>query len=60
VGRDDNFFDLGGHSLLLAQVRDRLEDALHRELDLLDLFTYPTVHSLAAHLGKTAASSPTH
>jgi 3-oxoacyl-(acyl-carrier-protein) synthase len=53
VGVEDNFFDLGGHSLLLAQVHSRLASALGRDvadLTLLDLFRYPTVRSLAAWL----------
>ena len=54
VGIHDNFFDLGGHSLLLAQVHARLREALGRELSLIDLFKSPTVHALAAAL---AASS---
>ena len=49
VGVEDNFFDLGGHSLLLAQVHSRLGEALGRDLALLDLFRYPTVGALAAH-----------
>jgi amino acid adenylation domain-containing protein len=59
VGVDDNFFDLGGHSLLAAQVHLRLAGLLGREVELLDLFRYPTVASLAAFLGGGAeAASP--
>ncbi|HKV08487.1 MAG TPA: beta-ketoacyl synthase N-terminal-like domain-containing protein, partial [Thermoanaerobaculia bacterium] len=50
VGVNDNFFDLGGHSVLMAQVHAKLGSALGRELKLLDLFKYPTVGTLAAHL----------
>jgi amino acid adenylation domain-containing protein len=50
VGVDDNFFDLGGHSLLLAQVRRRLARELARELSGLLLFQRPTIGSLARHL----------
>ncbi len=46
-----NFFDLGGHSLLLAQVRVGLVDALGLQVSIVDLFQYPTVSALAAHLG---------
>ena len=55
VGLDDNFFDLGGHSLLLAKVHARLREALGRELPLLDLFQYPTIGALARHLARAAA-----
>jgi natural product biosynthesis luciferase-like monooxygenase protein len=47
----DNFFDLGGHSLLAVQVHGRLRRDLGRDLALTDLFRFPTVQSLAAHLG---------
>jgi amino acid adenylation domain-containing protein len=51
VGRDDNFFDLGGHSLLLARVQARLAETRGIELPLVDLFRHPTVSSLARRLG---------
>ncbi|MFY1675589.1 phosphopantetheine-binding protein [Streptomyces sp. WMMC905] len=50
VGPSDNFFDLGGHSLLLHEVRDRLHTRLGTDVPLVDLFRYPTVRGLAAHL----------
>ncbi|MEM7482576.1 MAG: amino acid adenylation domain-containing protein [Acidobacteriota bacterium] len=50
AGADDNFFDLGGHSLLLGRVRARLEEELGRSLSLVELFRYPTVATLAAFL----------
>ncbi|HJU05659.1 MAG TPA: amino acid adenylation domain-containing protein [Nitrospiraceae bacterium] len=51
VGRHDNFFDLGGHSLLLVQVHSRLQEVLARSLSMVDLFRCPTVEALAVHLG---------
>jgi amino acid adenylation domain-containing protein len=51
VGVYDNFFDLGGHSLLMLQVQARLRDAFAREIPMLDLFQHPTVGALAQHLG---------
>ena len=56
VGLDDNFFDLGGHSLLLARVHEELVED-HPDLALLSLFTHPTVRSLAVYLegGEEAA-----
>jgi amino acid adenylation domain-containing protein len=55
VGVNDNFFDLGGHSLMLAQVRAGLRDAFRRDVAVLELFRYPTVRSLAAYLGDRPA-----
>ncbi len=50
VGLDDNFFDLGAHSLTVAEVHGRLQETLGREVDLVDFFQFSTVSSLAAHL----------
>jgi amino acid adenylation domain-containing protein len=50
IAIDDNFFDLGGHSLLLIGVHDRLQEQLGRDIPLVTLFSHPTVRSLAAHL----------
>jgi amino acid adenylation domain-containing protein len=48
-GRDDNFFDVGGHSLLLIRVHARLRPTAPR-LSVLDLFQYPTLRTLAARI----------
>lgn len=48
VGPDDNFFDLGGHSLLGTQVLVRLFGALGAEIPVRALFLGPTVRELAA------------
>jgi hypothetical protein len=47
VGRRDNCFDLGGHSLLLARVHAELRRQLGTDLTLIDLFKQPTVCALA-------------
>lgn len=57
VGAHDNFFDLGGHSLLIVQVQSRLRDRLPQEITVLDLFKFPTVHALASHLARPVAVS---
>ncbi|MET3479070.1 amino acid adenylation domain-containing protein [Variovorax atrisoli] len=63
VGIHDNFFDLGGHSLLLVRVHRLLEDRLRTPVALVQLFKYPTVGSLARWMergaAEPAASSPT-
>jgi natural product biosynthesis luciferase-like monooxygenase protein len=50
IGRDENFFDLGGHSLLTVQVQGRLRRQLNRTVALTDLFRFPTVRTLAQFL----------
>jgi amino acid adenylation domain-containing protein/non-ribosomal peptide synthase protein (TIGR01720 family) len=50
VGIEDNFFDVGGNSLLMVRVYNRLKESLDQPLTLVDLFRYPTIASLAAHL----------
>jgi aspartate racemase len=59
AGLDDNFFDLGGDSLLLLAVHANLQKALQLEIPITDLFEFATVRTLAAHLSKAgpAASS---
>lgn len=50
VGAGDNFFDIGGHSLAAAAVQARLVERLGRHIPVLDLFRYPTIRALGAHL----------
>lgn len=52
IGVHDNFFDLGGHSLLLPKVLTQLRALAARNLSMVDLFRYPTVHTLAAAMGE--------
>jgi microcystin synthetase protein McyA len=58
IGREDNFFDLGGDSLRLTLVRSGLQRAFNKEIALLDLFKFPTVRMLAQQLAdKTGGAS---
>ncbi|MBB5867838.1 amino acid adenylation domain-containing protein [Allocatelliglobosispora scoriae] len=53
VGRvttTDNFFDLGGYSLLMARLRARLQEELGREIPMIALYEHPTIAALAGHL----------
>jgi amino acid adenylation domain-containing protein len=58
VGIHDNFFDLGGHSLLLIKMQSRLQEVLQRDVAIVDLFRYPSVSSLAQYLSLDKESSP--
>jgi amino acid adenylation domain-containing protein len=51
VGLDENFFEVGGNSLLVIQVQLRLAEAVGRELSVAELFSNPTVRAVAALLG---------
>jgi len=55
VGLHDNFFDLGGHSLLLIRAHRLLEDRLHTAIPVVNLFKYPTVQSLVQWLEQAPA-----
>lgn len=54
VGLDDNFFDIGGTSLLLVSVHTELQKLLQRAVPITDLFACTTVRSLAEKLESPA------
>lgn len=58
VGVNQNFFDLGGTSLMLEHAQVRLEALVGRELPLILLFQHPTVESLAASLDVAPPAEP--
>ena len=47
VGVDDSFFDLGGHSLLLAKVHARLNEHFGVDISIVELFRHPNVAAMA-------------
>lgn len=47
VSREDNFFEIGGHSLLAVQLLARIEDQLAVELPLRAIFEHPVLADLA-------------
>jgi hypothetical protein len=57
VSVEENFFDLGGHSLLMLQMHARLKEALSAEFPIVTLFEHPTIRSLARHFETPAISS---
>ncbi|HKV06814.1 MAG TPA: amino acid adenylation domain-containing protein [Thermoanaerobaculia bacterium] len=58
VGLHDNFFETGGHSLLLVRLHARLQEVLKADLSLMDLFSHPSVQAQAEHLRGRKSALP--
>lgn len=58
IGIDDNFFDLGGHSLHAAKMQIRIEKELRVVLALAVFFQAPTIRELSQHLSSVARPQP--
>ena len=52
IGRDDNFFQLGGHSLMGAQVIAKVQQTFGVELSLRSLFEQPTIREISGEIEK--------
>jgi acyl carrier protein len=57
VGVHDNFFDLGGHSLLLMQLHGKLNEKFQTDISLVELFEYSTVYAQAKRLSKQESAT---
>jgi amino acid adenylation domain-containing protein len=55
IGPADNFFDLGGDSILIVSVHAELQQKLNRKLSVTDLFQYPSIRALSNYLDGKAA-----
>jgi len=55
---DDNFFDVGGHSLLMARVHEQLQREAGRPFPLLVLLERPTIRGVAEFLARGAPATP--
>jgi natural product biosynthesis luciferase-like monooxygenase protein len=53
LGADDNFFDVGGHSLLLVRMHRKLCELSPRKVTLTDLYRFPTIRSLTDFLSES-------
>jgi acyl carrier protein len=58
VGVYDNFFDLGGDSLLMARVHGKLQENFGKDVSILDLFKNPTIGALARYMTQTQQEGP--
>lgn len=58
VGLDDNFFDLGGDSLMIVATHSTLQKTFEGEIPVTDLFEFTTIRTLARHLGEKKPSRP--
>jgi acyl carrier protein len=56
-GIRENFFDLGGHSLLLVQLHAQLKREFDANIAVVDLFRYATIESLASHLDRKSTEA---
>jgi amino acid adenylation domain-containing protein len=57
VGLDDNFFDIGGSSILLIRVRTELQGQLAHPVPITWMFEFTTIRTLADKLGEAEAVS---
>ncbi|HKS74562.1 MAG TPA: amino acid adenylation domain-containing protein [Terriglobales bacterium] len=57
ISTQDNFFDLGGHSLMATQVVSRIRRTLHIDLPLRVLFEQPTVRQISEQIAKLQEKS---
>jgi len=57
VGVNDNFFDLGAHSLLMVRAQRALQEDLASSIKLVDMFEFPTIRTLARHLAGAATQA---
>ncbi len=58
VGVNDNFFDLGGHSLLMVQVHSKLRETFSKDISLIEMFRNPTISSLARYFTEEEGQQP--
>ena len=59
IGVNDNFFDAGGHSLLMVQVHNKLSEMFEKHISIVEMFAKPTISALAEHFSGTNGHKPT-
>ena len=59
IGIHHNFFDLGGNSVHVVQILNRLRDTFKREIPITEIFRHPTISMLAGYLNQTESETTT-
>jgi acyl carrier protein len=50
INKEDNFFDIGGTSIIAVDLQIAIKQALNINLDVVEIFSYPSISKLAKHL----------
>jgi hypothetical protein len=58
IGIEDNFFDPGGHSMMILPIHERLAARFGEQITVIDLFSYPSISTLAKYLEKPQDDAP--
>lgn len=57
IGLDDNFFDIGGHSLLVVEVLSKLRENIEQPVKMIDMFRFPTIRQFSNYLSDDSTST---
>jgi acyl carrier protein len=52
VGRNDNFFEVGGHSIVAMQMMVRVKSLYPIDIPMSHIFEFPTIKMLAAEIDR--------
>ena len=58
ISKTKSFFDMGGNSIMLVEVVNKINQYLSKQLQVMDLFKYPTISSLAGFLLESKDDNP--
>lgn len=58
IGVNDNFFDVGGHSILLARVHSKLKTLFNKNISLLEAYKNPTVRMQSRLFNEESTEAP--
>jgi acyl carrier protein len=58
VGGDEDFFDLGGHSLIMQEIQAAIKNEVGVEVPMDELFRHATVNEITAHIEARTTPTP--